>query len=222
MTLFTRGIGYWKGVFPGVAMGAAHIAAVKIGDVAGQAEAGGAFVVKRFAIDRGGLPGDGGVAAGAVGAKHRLVFLRLGVAGCTFLRRACEVATGMAAFAACGFVGTGQGKQLGVLGHGKVRHGIQPIVAVQAVGSVRFVVLGYKFSIQFAVAVGAGAVFYGVAAFVDMAVGTGHFSVGAANIVVSEGKIGQAVVKVGNCGRFQIIICAFMFQMAAAALFDGG
>ncbi|MAT95560.1 MAG: hypothetical protein CL608_00210 [Anaerolineaceae bacterium] len=203
-------------------MGAAHFTAVKIGDVAGQAEAGRALVVKRRALNRGRLPGGGGVAAGAISAKHRLVFFRFGVADGALLWCAFEFTTDVAAFAACTFVRAGQGKQLGVLGHGKVRHRVQSIVAVEAVGSECLVMLDDEFSVTLAMTVGAGAVLHGVAAFVGVAVGAGQFGIGAANVVVGQGKIGQAVVEVGDGGRFQIIIRAFMFQMAITALFDVG
>jgi len=202
MTILTRGISYRDGIFTSVAMGAGKGTAIKIGDVLGQAETGSAFVVKRRAVKHGRLPGNQSVAAFTIGAKHGLMFFWLGVASHTFLWCILKLPTGMAAFAARGFMCAGQGKQFGMLGHRKVRHRVHTIVTSQTVGSIGFIVLSHKFSIQIPVAVGTGTFLDGVIAVVAVAVGTNHLSADAANIVMGQAKTGQAVVKIGDSGGF--------------------
>ena len=188
VTLFTRRVSYWNWVFTFVAMGTTHLTTVKISDVAGKAEAGGALMVKRLAIDGGGLPGDGSVTAGAIGAKHCLMICWFGMAGNAFLWRAFKFATRVAAFAICGFVGTRQGKQISVLSQGKVRHRVQAVVAIETVGSICLVVPGHKVGIQFAVAACAGAVLHSVVAFINVAIGAGDFGADIFDVVVGQAE----------------------------------
>ncbi len=75
-------------------------------------------------------------------------------------------------------------------------------MAGEAVGAVRFVVLGHKFSIQLAVAAVAGAVLHVVAVFVDVAIDAGHFGADAANVVVGQAELGQIMVEIDHSGRF--------------------
>ena len=191
------GICYLARFLLSMAAGTGHLAAIKINYMVRQAKVG-AFMIKRHAIHGGGQPGSCCVAAGAVGAKQGKMLGGLGVASNARLRRLLEIAVSVAALALGNFVCPGQGKQLSVLRHCKVRQAVQPIVAVEAGRPVRFVVPRHKLCIQLTMAAGTTAICHAVVAWLHMAIGTNDVGAVAGQAVVVQGKAGDGVVKLGQ------------------------
>lgn len=202
---------------PRVAARAGKGGLVIVGDVARQAKAGVAGMVKNGGIERGWEPAIGRVASGAIYAKQAAMLIGFGMASHAIGGRAFKDAGIMATSAGCFRMKTSQGKTLGVLVQGEVRQSIQTIVASQAIRAKLGQMHVHEVGFLLFMAIQAHSGVHNNRALGRMAGSAAQGRAGIIQFMLRQAKIGHAVVKIVFSGGSQIKILALVFLMATSA-----
>lgn len=197
MTRLAVSITHLQRIISGVAGPAGKWAAVKIGDVTGQAKAGFADMVKHNAVHAGRRPRGGCVTVNAVGAKQAGVFFRFGMAGEAVARLLLKFATIVTIFARSVKMCTGKGKDLGMSSDVKVGHRVVPVVAGKTILAVSGDVSCHERRVGVPVAVGTVGLGHCKRAFLHVAAGTVEGLFGIIDEVMHQRKVGEIVVEIG-------------------------